>query len=142
MNILKKFTPLFILLILTFGFLLPVATNAGLLATSSGITGQTDALRNTAGFDANTRVEDVVATVIKIVLGLLGIVFLILLVLGGYQWMSAGGNEKEVDAAQARIKTAIIGLVIILSAYAITAFVFTNLPFNSGTGQTQVEFGD
>jgi len=138
MKILKKFAPLFILIILALSFLLPAAQcSAGLLASSSGMTAQTDALRGSAGFDPNTSIADVVALIIRVVLGLLGIVFLVLLVLGGYQWMTAGGNEDQVTKAQDRIKTAIIGLVIILAAYAITAFVFTNLPFNSGTGITQ-----
>jgi hypothetical protein len=138
MKILKKFAPLFILLILTLGLALPaVHCQAGLLASSSGMTDQTDALRNSAGFDPNTSISDVIATIIRVVLSLLGVIFLVLLVLGGYQWMTAGGNEDQVTKAQDRIKTAIIGLVIVLAAYAITAWVFTNLPFNSGAGITQ-----
>ncbi len=128
MNNLKKFIPLFVFIILAVGFLLPVMScEAGLLATSSGINNQTNALNSSAGFDASTGVDDIVAMIINVALGLLGLIFLVLLVLGGYQWMTAGGNEKEVEGAQARIKTAIIGLVIVLTAYAITAFVFSRL---------------
>lgn len=137
MNIIKKFVPLFILIILALGFLTPVADcQAGLLATSSGVTQQTDALTSRAGFDTSTRFEDIVALIIRVVLSLLGIIFLVLLILGGYQWMTAGGDEKQVEGAQARIKTAVIGLVIVLSAYAITAFVFTRLPYNAAVPQT------
>lgn len=136
MNIIKKIAPLFLLAVLSLGLLVPVATQAGLLATSSGITNQTDALTSKAGFDTSARFEDIVALIIRVVLSLLGIVFLVLLVLGGYQWMTAGGDEKQVEGAMARIKTAIIGLVIVLSAYAITAFVFTRLPYNAAAPQT------
>jgi flagellar biosynthesis protein FlhB len=142
MKILKKFTPLFILIILALGFLLPaVNCQAGFLASSSGITAQTGALSQSAGFDTSNSIADIVATIIRVVLSLLGIIFLVLLILGGYQWMTAGGNEDQVSKAQDRIKTAIIGLVIVLAAYAITAFVFSNLPFNSGggTGVIQVD---
>lgn len=139
MNNLKKFLPLFIFIILAASFLLPMAhCNAGLLASSSGITSQTNALRDSAGFDQNMALDDIVALVIRVALSMLGIIFLVLLVLAGYQWMTAGGNEKEVESAQARIKTAVIGLVIVLAAYAITAFVFTRLPF-AGRTSTQVE---
>ncbi len=109
----------------------PVAS-AGFLRASSSIMEQTDALNANAGFDSSNNIENVISTVIGVILGLLGIVFLVLLVLGGYQWMTAGGNEDQVTKAQARIKTAVIGLVIVLAAYAITAFVFNNLPFATG----------
>ncbi|MEI7620715.1 MAG: hypothetical protein WCJ57_04075, partial [Candidatus Falkowbacteria bacterium] len=135
MNNFKKFLPLFIFIILVAGFLLPMAhCSAGLLATSSGITSQTDTLRDSAGFDQNMALDDIIALIIRVALSILGIIFLVLLVLAGYQWMTAGGNEKEVEGAQARIKTAVIGLVIVLAAYAITSFVFARLPF---AGRTQ-----
>lgn len=128
MNNLKKFLPLFIFIILAVSFLLPIAhCNAGLLATSSGINTQTDKLRDSAGFSTSMSMVDIIAMIIKSALSILGLIFLVLLVIAGYQWMTAGGNEKEVEGAQARIKTAIIGLVIVLAAYSITAFVFTRL---------------
>jgi len=137
----KKFLPLFIFIILSLGILLPVFDHcqAGLLASSSGITNQTNALNSKAGFDTNMTVSDIIATVIGVVLSLLGVIFLVLLVLGGYQWMTAGGDEKQVEGAQARIKTAIIGLVIVLAAYSITAFVFSRLNLSSSP---TVELGD
>ena len=56
---------------------------------------------------------------VNTVLGLLGILFIILIIVGGFQWMTAGGNEDAIKKAQSRIKNAVIGLVIIVSSYAI-----------------------
>ncbi|MCX6799656.1 MAG: hypothetical protein NT091_00720 [Candidatus Falkowbacteria bacterium] len=70
-----------------------------------------------------TQLTDNIGLVIEIILSLLGIVFLILLVYAGYLWMTAQGDSKQVEKAQKMIQQTIIGLVIILAAYAITALV-------------------
>ncbi|PIT94527.1 hypothetical protein COT98_03370 [Candidatus Falkowbacteria bacterium CG10_big_fil_rev_8_21_14_0_10_39_9] len=130
MNILKKIASFSILLIIAFAFLNPC--HAGLLTNSSTTIDQTSALTNKAGFNTSFSVGEIVAIIIRMALGLLGIIFLVLLVMGGYQWMTAGGSEEQVEKAQSRIKNGIIGLVIVLAAYAITAFVFTHLSFTGG----------
>ncbi|PIT94526.1 hypothetical protein COT98_03365 [Candidatus Falkowbacteria bacterium CG10_big_fil_rev_8_21_14_0_10_39_9] len=70
-----------------------------------------------------TTLSSIVGIVISAALSLLGVVFVVLIVLGGFKWMMAGGNEEDVSKAQDRIKTAVIGLVLTLSAYAIWAFI-------------------
>lgn len=60
-------------------------------------------------------------------LAFLGVVFLVLMVAGGLKWMTAGGDEKKVESARGLITQAIIGLVIVLSAYAITANLGDNI---------------
>lgn len=57
------------------------------------------------------------------VLSLLGVVFLILTIYGGFTWMLARGNEQESEKARKIIADSIIGLIIVLAAYAITVFV-------------------
>jgi hypothetical protein len=91
---------------------------------------QMDLFQQSAGF-SSTQAESIVANVISVVLGLLGILFVVLMIFSGYQWMMAGGNEETVKTAQKRIKNAVIGLIIVVMAYAITAFVFKNLPGGS-----------
>ncbi len=78
-----------------------------------------------SGFDPNATVGDIMAQVIVSFLSLLGVVFIILIMLGGFKWMTSGGNEGKVLMAKQTIKRAVIGFVIIMSAYVITAFVFT-----------------
>jgi hypothetical protein len=80
----------------------------------------------TAGFSVNT-VEGVIGIIISAVLGLVGVVFLVLTVYGGYIWMTAGGDEGKVEKAKSTISRSIVGLVVVLAAYAITYFVIDKL---------------
>jgi hypothetical protein len=69
---------------------------------------------------------DLKATVIKIiqwVLGLLGLIAVIMILIGGFQWMTAGGNEEKVASAKKIISAAVIGLIVVLLAWAIVIFV-------------------
>ena len=61
-------------------------------------------------------------------------IFVILMIYAGILWMTAGGNEKQVEKAKNIISRAAIGLVIVVSAYAVTYFIFTNLPGGGGAG--------
>lgn len=69
----------------------------------------------------------IVASVIRIILGFLGIVAVIIILLGGFKWMTAGGNEEKVGEARKLIIQGIIGLVIILAAFGIATFVINSL---------------
>ncbi|MCK4539812.1 hypothetical protein KAU09_01515 [Candidatus Parcubacteria bacterium] len=68
-----------------------------------------------------------VSLVISVVLSLIGVVFLILMIYGGFIWMNSRGNEQEVEKAKNIIRNSIIGLLIVIAAYAITAFIGDNL---------------
>jgi amino acid transporter len=78
-------------------------------------------------FNTQTKVGDVIATVIQTFIGLLGMIFIVLIVYAGYSWLTAAGDEAKVTKARETLQRAVIGLVIVLAAYSITYFVFTNL---------------
>ncbi len=82
---------------------------------------------NTVGGPDNFLISEVVTIVTRAVLGLLGIVFLIMIILGGFNWMTAAGNDDKVTKAKATLFRGVIGLFIVISAYVITAFVFRAL---------------
>lgn len=65
----------------------------------------------------------IIGRMVKALLSLSGVIFLVLTIYGGFTWMMARGNEQEITKAQGILRTAIIGLIIVLAAYAITAFV-------------------
>nr|NIS50742.1 hypothetical protein [Phycisphaerae bacterium] len=58
---------------------------------------------------------------------LLGIIAVVIILIGGFQWMTAGGNEENVDKAKKRIIQGVIGLAIILASWAIARFVLESL---------------
>jgi len=72
--------------------------------------------------------------IINVALSLLGIVAVVVILIGGFQWMTAGGNEEKVTEARKRIFQGIIGLAIILSAWAIAYFVIQQLSQQTGSG--------
>jgi len=65
--------------------------------------------------------------VIGMILSFVGVIFLALVIYGGITWMTAGGNDQKVEKAKTIIIDATIGLIIVLSAYAITSFIGTQL---------------
>ena len=72
-------------------------------------------------------VRSTIAQIINVLLGLLGIIAVVIIVAGGFIWMTSGGNEEKVEKAKSMIFMGIIGLAIILSAFAIAQFVISQL---------------
>ena len=75
----------------------------------------------------NKDFTETITSIINVVLSLLGIVAVVIILAGGFKWMTAGGNEEKVDEARKLIFAGIIGIAIILSAWAIARFVLENL---------------
>ncbi len=69
----------------------------------------------------------IIGAVIKVILGIMGIVLLIILLYAGTKWMTAEGDKTKVEKARGMITTAVIGLIIVLSSYAIAYFVVESL---------------
>lgn len=65
----------------------------------------------------------VVVNLISTALGLLGILAVIMILLGGFQWMLSAGDEEKIAKAKKTIGGTIVGLIIILLAWAIVNFV-------------------
>ncbi|MCD4693873.1 hypothetical protein K8R62_00770 [bacterium] len=64
-----------------------------------------------------------IGRIVGALLSFVGVIFLILMIYGGIMWMTARGNEQQVEKARSLIIAAIIGIIITLAAYAITIFV-------------------
>ncbi len=82
-----------------------------------------------AGFDTSSEndLESSISNIITLVLSFIGIIFLALLIYGGVNWMTAGGNDEKVTQSKKLIKQAIIGIIVVLGAYTITYFILNNL---------------
>ncbi len=111
--------------------LVPFTTKAQGLIDSGNLRNVSDEFADGAGF-SNIGIGTIAATLISIVLSMLGLIFLVLTIMAGFKWMNAGGNEEDVKKAQTSLKNSVIGLIIILAAYTITYFLFNNLPFSGG----------
>ena len=75
----------------------------------------------------NKPLQVTIASIIRTAMGLLGIVAVVIILIGGFTWMTSGGNEEGAEAGKKWIFSGIIGLAIILTAYAIATFVINSL---------------
>ena len=75
----------------------------------------------------NGDVRETATRLINVSLGFLGIIFLILILKGGFLFMISGGKKEKMEEARGSIVSAIIGLIIILSAWSIVTFVINSL---------------
>ncbi len=115
----KKFLQIILVLILFFNiFCLPVIVKAQNYGT--------EVAAGKAGLTTGTDIQTVLGTVIGAALSLVAVIFFILMVYGGFIWMMARGNEENTKKALNTITAAIIGLIIVLAAYAITNFIFNS----------------
>lgn len=116
----------------TFGLVLSSFFGANLafavVDTGLGATARQAQMDNIASSNLSVQAGTIIATV----LGLIGVVFVILLIYAGLTYMISQGKKEEVDKALSTIKNSIIGLVIILGAYVVSNFVI-NAVFNEST---------
>lgn len=78
----------------------------------------------------------IITRIINIVLLFLGVIAVGLIIYAGFVWMTSGGSEDKIDQAKKILRNAVIGLVIVLSAWGIATFILTKLmgAINGGSG--------
>ena len=69
----------------------------------------------------------IIGNMISVILSVLGIIFVVLIIQSGIQYMTSAGAEDKVKEAKKRMITAVIGIVIILAAYSISSFVISQI---------------
>ena len=136
---LNKYNMKKIILILAITFFtlssLPVFAQ-GLFTDRNQVSNNTSKFANSANL-SDKDLGFVAKDVIGIVLSFLALIFLTLIIVSGFQWMTAGGNEETVGKAKKRLINSVIGLIIVLAAYGITYFIFTKIPFSGGATLTE-----
>ncbi len=65
--------------------------------------------------------------IINIALGFLGIIAVVIVLYGGFMWMTAGGNEERITKAKQILTAGIIGLIIIVMAWGIARYAISAL---------------
>jgi hypothetical protein len=79
---------------------------------------------------------DTTTEILSIILGILALVAVALIIYAGFSWMFSGGNEEKVTQAKGILRSAIIGLLIILAAWGITIYVIDIIAGVTGTSTT------
>ena len=99
----------------------------------TAVEGSLDETGEGAGLSLGNSLPEMVGTIIKGFIGLLGMVLVVLIIYAGFLWMTAQGNEEQVSKAKDILKNAVIGMIIMFAAWAITDFVINAVL--TGTGQ-------
>ncbi len=101
---------------------------------------QLGAAGGAAGYSAPVDPRVTAINVVRIILTLVGTIVFIIAVYAGFTWMTAGGDEEKISKATALLRNCVIGLAIIMLAYAITiaiANIAQGYPINTGSNQYQ-----
>ena len=85
-----------------------------------------------------TDIVVVIRTIIRLILVVAFVAAFVMLLIGGIRWIVAGGDEKGVAGARNMITAALIGLVVVLVAYALIKLVETFFGFNIITGGVNI----
>ena len=83
-------------------------------------------------------INQTIRTIFNVVIIFAGIIFVILFLVGGIQYLTAAGNEEQTGKAKRLLVDAIVGLVIVLASWAIANFVLNQLGLNINPGGGQV----
>lgn len=114
--------------------ILSTIVNTVMFAAPAAVLAQAGTPGNNYGLDNLNEVQlgnkpllNTVADIINVLLGVLGVIAVVLILAGGFKWMTSGGNEEKVGEAKKLLSAGLIGLVIILAAYAIASYVVGTL---------------
>ena len=105
-----------------------MAQNSNPFQNARDLAGET---AGNAGIEAGGNdLPTIVGNIINIVLSFLGILLLLFFLYAGFLWMTAGGDDGKVKLARSYMMNAVIGLIIIVAAYAISDFVLQQIVEN------------
>lgn len=124
-----------IFLIIGFAVMSVLVAVPMVLAADSGNYGLNDTA-SAAGLSQQGDVATIIGNIIGTGLSLISVLFFIMMIYGGIMWMTARGKDEVSKKALDVIFSAIIGIIIVLSAYAITTFVFKSVGAGGSSGNT------
>jgi len=120
----KQLNTLKLLFLIAVTFLIPLISLAQQLPEPlQVVTDVADTAKLDTFLGGHLTVQKVIINGLNYLLGFLGIFFIISIIWAGWQWMSSLGEEEKIKKAKARLKNSLIGLIIILLSFALTAYL-------------------
>lgn len=91
------------------------------ILTAAGETG--------AGFSKTTEtsISEYIGSIIQYLLSFLGVIFICLIIYGGFLWMTARGESEQITKAKDIVISSVIGVAIVVSAYTLTYYILANI---------------
>jgi len=128
------FAALSVSLMLGLGLAVPVYAqdaqqqiNNGLCAGSNLEFTENPGQCNVATTDATTKINNIIHTIVNLLSAIVGVVAVIMIIVGGFRYITSGGNDTSVTSAKNTILYAIIGLVVVALAQLIVRFTLSKL---------------
>src|SRR3989338_3822679 len=100
--------------------------NSAMAAVDTGLTGAGTNLTKVQGTGTAllaNNLPKLIGNITNVFLGVLGIIFLVFVVYAGYLYLMAMDDAKHVDKAKKMLGNAVIGIILVMAAYAISTFV-------------------
>ena len=124
----KLITPVLILIGLTAFLAVPTLVSADIQNSLCGAA-QTQTVDNTgtenckATSGSEDRFQEILANIINIFSLVVGVVAVIMIIFGGFKYITSGGNQESIKSAKQTLVYALVGLIIVALAQAIVRFV-------------------
>ena len=80
-----------------------------------------------AGYAGETDLPTIIGRVVKIVISFLGLIAAVIIIVGGFKWMTSGGAEEKIADAKKLMINGLIGLILVVLAYALASFIISQL---------------
>lgn len=107
-------------------FAVPMFVAPAMAQDTYGINQLNNGLGNSLG-TANTDPREVIGRFIKLALGFLGLIAVGIILLGGFKWMTSGGNEEKTGEAKKLMGAGVVGLIIVLASWGIATWVVSSI---------------
>lgn len=123
----KKIISFLFSFLLTATIAMPLVPSLANDAFGFGSGSKLDTIAGKYKTQSSATLEERIGSMIQVFLSFLGVIFLILMLYAGFRWMTAAGEEEQITKAKDTIRAALIGLIIVLAAYALSVFVIQRL---------------
>ncbi|MEZ7820974.1 MAG: hypothetical protein QMB51_01560 [Patescibacteria group bacterium] len=92
------------------------------------------------GINTDKSLTSLVSSVIKLVLGLFGVIALIFVIRAGAMWMGSKGDSNKIREARKIMTSGFIGLAIIVLSYSVTDFAIKQISLTIGNGELPPDY--
>lgn len=80
-----------------------------------------------------TDVVTIIGSFISMALAFVGVIFVLIMIYGGWLWGSARGNEEQVKEAERLIRNAVLGAIVTFATFALSRFVINAINTSFGS---------
>ena len=107
-------------------FLVPVFALPALAQPDFGTDQIQSGLGGSLG-EENQDPREIIGRFIKFALGFLGLIAVGIILVGGFKWMTSGGNEEKTTEAKNLLGAGVIGLIIVLASWGLATWLITSI---------------